>query len=43
VDGVRAGGGGIQEAKPVIAPECGHAASVEEPKEFLAAVLPFLD
>ncbi|HTR47026.1 MAG TPA: alpha/beta hydrolase [Verrucomicrobiae bacterium] len=34
---------GIQGAKLVIVPECGHAASIEKPKEFLAAVLPFVD
>ena len=34
---------GIAGAKLVIVPECGHAPSVEKPKEFLAAALPFLD
>jgi pimeloyl-ACP methyl ester carboxylesterase len=39
----RAYAAGIKGAKLVIVPECGHAASIEKPKEFLAAVLPFLD
>ena len=34
---------GIAGVKLVIVPECGHAPSVEKPKEFLAAALPFLD
>ena len=34
---------GIPGAKLTIIPECGHAASIEKPKEFRAAVLPFID
>lgn len=34
---------GIPGAKLAIVPECGHAPSIEKPKEFLAAVLPFID
>lgn len=34
---------GIPGAKLAIIPECGHGPSIEKPKEFLAAVLPFLD
>jgi pimeloyl-ACP methyl ester carboxylesterase len=34
---------GIDGAKLVIVPECGHAPSAEKPKEFLAAALPFLE
>jgi pimeloyl-ACP methyl ester carboxylesterase len=39
----RAYAAGIAGAKLAIVPECGHAASLEKPKEFLAAVLPFID
>ena len=34
---------GIPGAKLILVPECGHAPSVEKPKQFLAAVLPFID
>jgi len=34
---------GIPGAKLAIIPECGHGPSIEKPKEFLAAVLPFID
>jgi pimeloyl-ACP methyl ester carboxylesterase len=34
---------GIPGAKLAIVPECGHAASIEKPKEFVEAVLPFID
>ncbi|MGA7340254.1 MAG: alpha/beta hydrolase [Terracidiphilus sp.] len=34
---------GIKGARLVIVPECGHAASVEKPREFLAAVEGFLE
>jgi pimeloyl-ACP methyl ester carboxylesterase len=33
---------GIRGAKLAIVPECGHGPSIEKPKEFLDAVLPFL-
>lgn len=34
---------GVRGAKLVIVPGCGHTASIEKPKTFLAAVLQFLD
>jgi pimeloyl-ACP methyl ester carboxylesterase len=34
---------GIAGAKLAIVPECGHAPSIEKPKEFLAVVLPFIE
>ncbi|HEY2470871.1 MAG TPA: alpha/beta hydrolase [Terracidiphilus sp.] len=34
---------GIPGAKLTIIPECGHAPSIEKPKEFLAAFVPFID
>jgi pimeloyl-ACP methyl ester carboxylesterase len=34
---------GIAGAKLAIVPECGHAPSLEKPKDFLAAVLSFID
>jgi pimeloyl-ACP methyl ester carboxylesterase len=43
LDQGRAYAAGIPGAKLVIVPECGHAASIEKPKEFLAAVSPFLN
>lgn len=39
----RAYAAGIPGAKLTIVPECGHAPSLEKPKEFLAIVVPFLD
>jgi triacylglycerol lipase len=39
----RAYAAGIPGAKLVVVPECGHAASAEKPREFLAAVFPFID
>jgi pimeloyl-ACP methyl ester carboxylesterase len=39
----RAYAAGIPGAKLAIVPECGHAPSIEKPKNFLAAVLPFLE
>jgi len=39
----RAYAAGIPGAKLAIVPDCGHAASIEKPKEFLAAVSPFVD
>lgn len=39
----RAYAAGIPGAKLAIIPECGHAPSIEKPKEFLAAALPFID
>lgn len=33
---------GISGARLTVVPDCGHAPSVEKPKEFLAAVLPFI-
>lgn len=39
----RAYAAGIAGARLVIVPECGHGPSIEKPKEFLAAVLPFLN
>lgn len=39
----RAYAAGIAGAKLVIVPECGHGPSIEKPKEFLAAALPFLE
>jgi len=39
----RAYAAGIPGARLVIVPECGHAPSVEKPKDFLAAFLPFVD
>lgn len=39
----RAYAAGIPGAKLTIFPECGHAPSIEKPKEFLAAALPFID
>jgi triacylglycerol lipase len=35
--------GGIPGAKLVVVPDCGHAPSLEKPKEFLDAVIPFTD
>jgi triacylglycerol lipase len=34
---------GIPGAKLALIPECGHGPSIEKPKEFLAAVLPFIN
>jgi len=34
---------GIPGSKLAIIPECGHGPSIEKPKEFMAAVLPFID
>jgi pimeloyl-ACP methyl ester carboxylesterase len=34
---------GIPGAKLILVPECGHAPSIEKPKEFLAAFFPFID
>ena len=39
----RAYAAGIPRAKFVIIPESGHASSAERPREFLAAILPFID
>jgi pimeloyl-ACP methyl ester carboxylesterase len=39
----RAYAAGIAGSKLAIVPECGHAASIEKPKEFLEVVLPFID
>jgi triacylglycerol lipase len=34
---------GIPGAKLTVVPDCGHAPAIEKPREFLAAVLPFID
>ncbi len=39
----RAYAAGIHGAKFVVVPDCGHAPSIEKPKEFLSAVIPFID
>jgi pimeloyl-ACP methyl ester carboxylesterase len=39
----RAYAAGIPGAKFVVVPDCGHAPSIEKPKEFLDAVIPFID
>jgi pimeloyl-ACP methyl ester carboxylesterase len=39
----RAYAGGITGAKLVVVPDCGHAPSLEKPKEFLDAAIPFID
>lgn len=39
----RAYAAAIPGAKLAIVPECGHAPSIEKPKDFLAALLPFVD
>jgi len=43
LDAGKAYAAGIPGAKLAIVPECGHAPSIEKPKEFLDAVLPFID
>jgi triacylglycerol lipase len=43
LDAGKAYAAGIPGAKLAIIPECGHGPSIEKPKEFLAAVLPFID
>jgi triacylglycerol lipase len=43
LDAGKAYAAGIPGAKLAVIPECGHGPSIEKPKEFLAAVLPFLD
>jgi pimeloyl-ACP methyl ester carboxylesterase len=42
LDAGKAYAAGIPGAKLAIIPECGHAPSIEKPKEFLAAVLSFI-
>jgi len=39
----RAYAAGIPGAKLVIVPDCGHGPAIEKPREFLAAVVPFID
>ena len=39
----RAYAAGIPGAKLVIVPECGHGPAIEKPKDFLDAVIPFID
>jgi pimeloyl-ACP methyl ester carboxylesterase len=39
----RAYAAGIPGAKLVIVPDCGHGPAIEKPREFLAAVIPFID
>ena len=39
----RAYAAGISGAKFVVVPECGHGPAIEKPREFLDAVIPFVD
>jgi pimeloyl-ACP methyl ester carboxylesterase len=39
----RAYAAGIRGAKLVVVPECGHGPAIEKPREFLDAVIPFID